>query len=255
VQSPKPAQFQDMLVSDLIDQERKQWKETFIATIFMSGEASIILNIPLSPLLLRNRLIWRGTKNGIFIVQSAYHLGMERKALQLPGCSGNMDDKEEWKTCWKLNVPNAVKMYLWRACHNLLPTKANLFRRGVGNSKMCLVCLSKEEMVVHACWDCPAAKDVWGVCNIKLQKSTTGGRDFMQVFKEVSSRCEKDEVELFAVVARWIWLRRNDLVHGGTFTHPTLLLKSAKNALEEYQRLNARVGEQDNRERAQETVV
>jgi hypothetical protein len=71
----------------------------------------------------------------------------------------------------------------------------------------------------------------------------------------VSSRCEKDEVELFAVVARQIWLRSNDLVHGGTFTHPSLLLKSTENALKEFQRLNARVGEQDNRERAQETVV
>ena len=77
----------------------------------------------------------------------------------------------------------------------------------------------------------------------------------MQVFKEVSPRCEKDEVELFVVVARPIWLRRNDLVHGGTFTHPSLLLKSAENAPKEFQRLNARVGEQDNRERAQETVV
>ena len=157
-----------MLVSDLIDQERKQWKETLITTIFMPQEASIILNISLIPLLPRDHLIWRGTKNAIFTVRSAYHLGMERKALQLSGCSGKMDDKEEWKTCWKLNVPNAVKMHLWWACHNLLPTKVNLFRRGVGDSKMCPVCLSEEETVVHACWECPVANDVGGVCNIKL---------------------------------------------------------------------------------------
>jgi hypothetical protein len=117
---------------------------------FLVEEASVILNIPLSPLLPKDRLIWRGTKNEIFTVRSAYHLGMERKALQLPGCSGKMDDKEEWKTCWKLNVPNAVKMHLWRACHNLLPTKANMFCIGVGESKMFPICLSEEEMVVHA---------------------------------------------------------------------------------------------------------
>jgi hypothetical protein len=30
-----------------------------------------------------------------------------------------------------LNVPNSVKVFLWRAFHNLLPTKANLLTRGV----------------------------------------------------------------------------------------------------------------------------
>jgi hypothetical protein len=145
VQSPKPAQFQDMLVSDLIDHKRKLWKETLIATIFI-GSFNYTQH-PIKPLLSRDCLICRGTKNSIFTIQSVYHLGMERKALQLSWCSGKMDDKEEWKTCWKLNVPNDVKMHLWRACHNLLPTKVNLFWRGVGDSKMCPVCLSAEETV------------------------------------------------------------------------------------------------------------
>jgi hypothetical protein len=82
-----------------------------------------------------------------------------------------------------------------------------------------------------------------------------GGQDFMHIFKKVSSRCKKEEVELFAEVARRIWLRRNDLVHGGTFTHPSLLLKSAENALEEFQRLNVQVEEQEDKEKAPEMVV
>jgi hypothetical protein len=48
--------------------------------------------------------------------------------------------------------------------------------------------------------------------------------------------CEKNEVELFAVLTQKIWLRRNGIVHGECFTHPTQLLKEAEDALADYQR-------------------
>lgn len=70
--------------------------------------------------------------------------------------------------CWDLNVTNAIKMFLWRACHNLLPTKANLFKRGVCDDKLCPICLKEEETVAHITWECPAANDVWGGSWIKL---------------------------------------------------------------------------------------
>jgi hypothetical protein len=34
-----------------------------------------------------------------------------------------------WKLIWSLNLPNAAKMFLWRACQNILPTKKNLLKR------------------------------------------------------------------------------------------------------------------------------
>jgi hypothetical protein len=34
-----------------------------------------------------------------------------------------------WKDCWNLKVPNMVKMFLWRALRNLLPTKVNLKKK------------------------------------------------------------------------------------------------------------------------------
>jgi hypothetical protein len=60
-----------------------------------------------------------------------------------------------------------------------------------------------------------------------MQKCTTGGRSFKQILKEVASRCEKDDVELFAIVARRLWLRRNDFIHGGNFMHPTQVQKDS----------------------------
>jgi hypothetical protein len=36
-----------------------------------------------------------------------------------------------WKILWNMKVPNSVKMFLWRACHNIIPTKVNLQKRGI----------------------------------------------------------------------------------------------------------------------------
>ena len=46
------------------------------------------------------------------------------------------------------------------------------------------------------------------------------------------------EMELFAVTARRIWLRRNSLIHENIFAHPTQLLRDARQSLEEFYRAN-----------------
>jgi hypothetical protein len=49
VQSPRIPMMEDMKVSSLIDQELKQWNNSFIASHFLLEEASVIINIPLGP--------------------------------------------------------------------------------------------------------------------------------------------------------------------------------------------------------------
>ena len=79
----------------------------------------------------------------------------------------------------------------------------------------CPICLSEDETVNPIIWDCPAANDVWGGAPIKLQKSSFLGGDFSQTFSGVISRCDKEEIELFVIIAQCIWHRRNEVVHGG----------------------------------------
>jgi hypothetical protein len=61
-------------------------------------------------------------------------------------------------------------------------------------------------------------------------------------FLDVVLRCDKEEIELFAILARGLWLRRNDYVHGGTFTHPNQVVRDAKVALEEFHQSTLLVG-------------
>lgn len=160
---------------------------------------------------------------------------VERKDVHKGESSKPDNGNDVWKACWSLQVTNTVKMFLWRACHNLLPTKANLVRRKVVENALCPICHREEETVVHLLWECASASDIWSGSSITLEKSPNAGMDFCHLFASILSRCDATKVALLAVTATRIWLRRNDVVHGGLFTHPLQVLREAKQALEDFQ--------------------
>lgn len=87
VQSPWINLTVNTMVSDLIDRGTKGWNNTIILENFSVDGAVVIQNIPLSPLLPRDKLIWRCSSNGLFSVRSAYHLAVERQADSCGGAS------------------------------------------------------------------------------------------------------------------------------------------------------------------------
>jgi hypothetical protein len=217
-------------VSTLIDHNSRRWKVELISRIFLEDEAKIINSIPLSPLPVEDRIIWRGTKNGNFSVRSAYFLEVEKNEAQR-GETSRPVEGIMWKECWNMKVPNVVKLFLWKALHNLLPTRVNLAKKGVTTDKLCPICAMEEETVMHVLWSCPASADVWGAGPRRLQKLDGAGRCFSELFDDICRRCDISEVELFAVTARRIWLRRNSVIHGEQFSHPTRLLDDAQTSL------------------------
>jgi hypothetical protein len=59
-----------------------------------------------------------------------------------------------------------------------------------------------------------------------------------------------EELCLFARIARGMWLRRNEVVHGGKFLHPTLLVQKAVHVAEEFAEM-APSGKQNTGDRKQ----
>ena len=126
--------------------------------------------MPLCPSLPPDKLVWRGTTDGIFSVRSAYHMGMENTFRGRGSASSVSLENRIWKVIWNLEVPNSVKMFMWRACNDLLPTKCNLVKRKMVEDCICPCCYREEETVVHVLWSCPAAQDVWGSGSMIFQK-------------------------------------------------------------------------------------
>jgi ribosomal protein L37AE/L43A len=62
---------------------------------------------------------------------------------------------------------------MWRACHNLLPTKDNLLRRKIVKEPHCPICGRVTETMYHAMWECPACSGgrMGGLANIFSRKA------------------------------------------------------------------------------------
>ncbi|XP_059458355.1 uncharacterized protein LOC132187949 [Corylus avellana] len=196
IQSPCRILQRDAKVSELIEPTSSRWNIPLIREIFWEEEADLICGLPLSRYNMQDRLIWKCTSSGEFSVRSAYHLELERNAANYGGGSKQSDYNAIWKNIWNLTVSNATKVFIWRACSNILPTKENLKNRGVLEDAICILCTREVETIAHALWHCPAAQDVWRISAHSLQKNA-------------------------------IWKRRNEVTHGGLFKHPVQIAQDA----------------------------
>jgi hypothetical protein len=226
-------------VSALIKEDTRWWDLTALNYMFSKEEVSIIQSIPVSMSNKEDRCIWRGTKNGQFTVRSAYHLQQELNIQYEASSSFKERCSEVWSKIWSLQLPGVEKKFLWKACKEILPTRANLFKRKVVDNPLCPICSREPESVLHILWSCDSARDAWCVSSRRLQKksSMTFG-NFFQVVEDTFEQGDSEEIRLFVGIARRLWLRRNDVVYGGSLLHPSLLVQRAIVAREEYTQAN-----------------
>lgn len=192
------------------------------------------MSIPLSCTNRNDYLIWRGTPKDTFLVKSAYHLAKEGEALMQVECSEKGEFGDFRRTLCKLRVLNTEKNFLWRACKEILPTKGNLCKRKLLDDPLCPICGLIAETSLHILWECPSARDVWYASGRKLQKSSIGGPTFCHVVNEIFNSYGEDEIKLFVDLVRKIWFRRNEVLHGGSFAHPNLLVQQAMTAVADF---------------------
>jgi hypothetical protein len=107
---------------------------------FLPHDATTILGIPLSSHHQSDCLVWGGTKNGRYAVWSGYHLLIHERAQANPGPSNTTEMSKLWHTIWSLQVPPKARHFLWRACHESLPTRRNLHHRHIIDDPTCANC-------------------------------------------------------------------------------------------------------------------
>jgi hypothetical protein len=86
---------------------------------------------------------------------------MELENRGLAESSSAQNQRKVWRNIWGLRVPSVEKNFLWRACHEILPTRKNLQQRKIIDDPLCPICGLEEETAVHILWECPTAQDVW----------------------------------------------------------------------------------------------
>ena len=142
-------QQQWLMVKDLIDGHTKQSDKERIFDLFAHKTKMEILAIPLQQDTARDALIWKETKSGSFSVKSAYQVAIRMRDTTSVEHLATKKEGTFWRKMWRLNVPPKVRMFLWRVCSNILPTRENLNRRRVQVDPTCGMCCQKPKSVGH----------------------------------------------------------------------------------------------------------
>ncbi|KAK2661401.1 hypothetical protein Ddye_007934 [Dipteronia dyeriana] len=130
----------------------------------MPEDTTKILATPVSRNELPDVLMWHYDKLGNYSVRSGYWLGIN---LDVNSSSSSLASIEaRWKFLWRIEIPLKNKLFIWKACHNFLPTMVNLASHKVSVNSMSQICQHAPELTMHALWGCHFLKDITRCCSI-----------------------------------------------------------------------------------------
>ncbi|KAK9983282.1 hypothetical protein SO802_032807 [Lithocarpus litseifolius] len=132
VLSPRLDQSLDV-VQDLFIPGTKTWDSEIIDRLFLPWEAESIKSIPLSDHQHSDLLIWPHTPDGCFSVRSAYRILAVAQSRDQPSSSNIEASKRLWKGVWKIEVPNKVRHFIWRAVGCFFQSSSSLFHDSLGD--------------------------------------------------------------------------------------------------------------------------
>lgn len=115
------------------------------------------------PIWSKDKIIWNFNSNGIYMLKSGYHNGMDIIKFTPSSTSPSKPHHDTWLWNYIYQIPmqSKIKMFLLRATQNILPTGKNLMRRGLYDSIDCIHCGLQFEDNRHAFFDYAFAKSVW----------------------------------------------------------------------------------------------
>ncbi|RYR54234.1 hypothetical protein Ahy_A06g029501 [Arachis hypogaea] len=109
-----------------------------------------------------DNLYWPWREDGIYSIRTGYYVARRAEQnMKHGGPSTSENKKEIWKEVWRMEVPQKIKMFLWRACHDILPVGSNLYKRKMAPDPVCQICLKSSETVEHALLLCDWARATW----------------------------------------------------------------------------------------------
>ena len=153
--------FENSTVSCLIDQSTQQWRADLVDGLFNEEDAELVKSVPLSHVEAEDVLFWPYTKNGVYTCRSCYYFLKEEAEMEVTNQVPPFQDKHVWNAIWSMQVPQKVKMFIWRACRNAISTKHALMRRTITGDSICECCQTDVEDLLHALWTCTELDIVW----------------------------------------------------------------------------------------------
>lgn len=140
----------------------RKWDIKLVREVFTEVDLQRILATPLPPLGVEDRLIWHFSRDGTYIVKSAYQLAAKLTIEEEHSVPGNLP------YLWKVKAPPKAKMVVWRACRECLPTKSNLLKRNINLVESVLLAMLTLRMIGIYSLNAPLLENAgeWQVLNL-----------------------------------------------------------------------------------------
>lgn len=119
VRSPIGLPPESKLQDTLLDSEK--WNIVKIRGVLLPFEDDMIIATPRPLHRHEDSLIWHFDDQGLYSVKSRYRIAMEITSES--STSSSTPPSDLWPNLWKVKVPPKIRIFLWRACKNLIPTR------------------------------------------------------------------------------------------------------------------------------------
>ena len=196
---------------------------------FVPWDAEEILKIKAGVRMVEDTVVWNYERTGIYSVRSAYRL-LKADERQKEASAGNESGSSYadgiWNKLWKLKIPPKIRIFLWRAVNNFLPTKRELKRRHVEQEDFCETCGEEGETLFHVAFKCPLARRFWqsakDLVGIKIPAlhPATWTRDLLSPDKVLNTDAAMIICGVWSLWAWSLWAGRNARKHGRVSWNP-----------------------------------
>lgn len=145
-----------------MDSTKKGWDIAKIKGMFEANIAKQIIQTPIQWSAGLDLLWWPSTKSGEYTVKTGYYEAKKHnQTTDLGPSTSDMVDGILWKTIWALKIPQKLKYFLGKVCHNILPVMENLCKKRVFQSGLCPICQQEGESIEHLFFFCEWVRPVW----------------------------------------------------------------------------------------------
>lgn len=141
---------------------------------------------------------------------------------------------------WQLEVPPKVKLFIWKALHNTLPSISNLVSRGMEIENQCPRCYEEKETVEHALFDCSCARDLWALCILEILSFETSSILLPSIWERLMADLSPSTVALAVMVCWALWNDRNRGIGGNTVCETSERCGWILTYVESYQKFSSR---------------
>ncbi|XP_059434035.1 uncharacterized protein LOC132167148 [Corylus avellana] len=218
--SPNNCHQPSLLISDLFHHETLKWNTVMLQALFEKDSVREISKIHVSkdPNI---KYIWTPSCSGRCSTSSAYLSAISsRYSTNAILASSNF-----WKSIWKLNLNDRLRLFLWKIAWNILPTKERLNSIFPSNLEACPLCKVLEDSLQHLFFNCSFARIIWRSSSWPLDSTAlnfSNMRDWINLILYPGAMLgipieDHHRFQIFASVACDIlWSSRNKAYHDGT---------------------------------------